>query len=47
MPSFFQAIRLFGQIVMWLSAWYQSAIFILIGFLIIVFGWSKGLISKN
>ncbi len=47
MPPLFQSIRLFGQVIMWVSAWYQSGIFVFIGFLVIVFGWSKGLISKN
>ncbi len=39
-----EAIRLLGQIIMWVSAWYKLSFLITIGLLIIIGGWCKGLL---
>ena len=39
-----QALRLAGQIVMWLGAWYRKPWLIMSGLLVILYGWFNGLI---
>lgn len=42
-----EGVRLFGQIIIWIAAWYQSAVFCLVGLSIIIFGWGNGLLLKK
>lgn len=39
-----QALRLAGQVVMWLGAWYRRPWLIVSGLLVILYGWFNGLI---
>jgi hypothetical protein len=39
-----QAVRLLGQIVMWLAAWVHSPLGVAAGLLVIVLGWTYGLL---
>lgn len=47
MTTVVEAIRLVGQIIIWLGGWYHQAIIILVGFLVILAGWCKGLYRKG
>jgi hypothetical protein len=38
-----EAVRMSGQIVMWIAAWYRAACLIAVGFAIVVFGWTYSL----
>ena len=43
-----QALRLAGQIVMWVGAWYRKPWLIISGLLVILYGWFNGVIfPKN
>ena len=42
-----EIIRLSGQILMWVAAWYHLTLLILIGFVIIIAGWTSGLFLKS
>ncbi|HEY5362955.1 MAG TPA: hypothetical protein VIJ49_02005 [Aestuariivirga sp.] len=44
MTSNVEATRLCGQILMWIAAWYHSTLFVSAGLLVIVVGWSNGLV---
>jgi hypothetical protein len=43
MTSQIEAIRLFGQLVMWLAAYYHNIYLVILGFLIIVLAWLNGI----
>ena len=43
MTPFIEFIRLAGQVVMWIAAWYHAPFIILIGFALIIGAWCKGL----
>jgi len=47
MTSVIEAIRITGQIIMWVAAWYHVTIFVLVGFLIIIGGWLNGVLFKR
>ena len=47
MTSTIEFIRISGQILMWVAAWYHLPLLIVIGFLIIVAGWCNGLLFKK
>lgn len=47
MTSTIEAIRLTGQILMWVAGWYHSIILIAIGFSIIIGGWCTRLLFKR
>lgn len=47
MTSRMEAVRLLGQILMWIAAWYHLPYLIVIGFLLIIIGWCNGLIVKS
>ncbi len=42
-----QGLRLVGQIIAWLGAWYQSLWTVAFGFLIILLAWSRGRIFPS
>ncbi|HEY4785576.1 MAG TPA: hypothetical protein VIH57_05985 [Bacteroidales bacterium] len=42
-----EAIRLCGQVIMWIAGWYQLIFLIVIGFIIIAGGWCNGLLFKR
>ena len=41
-----QALRLAGQFVMWIAAWYHKPWLIVSGLMVILYGWFNGLISN-
>jgi hypothetical protein len=47
MTSMIEAIRIGGQIIMWIAGWYHILMLIIIGFFIIVSGWCNGLLFKR
>lgn len=47
MTSKIEVIRLVGQLIMWLAAWYHAAVFIVTGIFIIIGAWSNGLLFKK
>ncbi len=47
MTANFEAIRITGQIMMWIAAWFHLIVFIIIGFIIIIGGWLNGLMFKR
>lgn len=47
MNRWMEFLRLFGDLLMVLGAWYQSYIIILIGLLIILTAWSNGMIRRK
>jgi hypothetical protein len=42
-----QMVRLFGQVVVWVAAWFQAPSFIAVGVMIILLAWGEGLMSKR
>jgi hypothetical protein len=42
MTNWMQAVRLVGQLVVWLGAWYRIVLVIILGYLAILLGWIKG-----
>ncbi len=46
MTGSMQALRLAGQIIAWLGAWYQSLLTVAAGFLVILPAWSRGKILQ-
>ena len=47
MTTRIEAIRLSGQIIMWIAAWYHVIFMIIFGFLLIICGWCNGLFLKT
>lgn len=47
MTKLIEAIRLIGQIIMWVAAWFHLPVFLVAGFLIIIGGWLNGIIFKQ
>jgi len=42
MTNNMQMVRAFGQVIVWFGAWYHAVPLVLLGFLIILFGWIRG-----
>jgi hypothetical protein len=47
MTSLIEAIRMAGQIIVWIGSWYHLTFLIVIGILIVIAGWCKGLLFKR
>jgi hypothetical protein len=42
MTNEMQAVRLFGQLVIWFGAWYHIVLAVVLGYLAILLGWTRG-----
>jgi len=42
MTSRMQAVRLLGQVVGWLGAWYHIVLAVVLGYVVILLGWMRG-----
>ena len=47
MTSIIEAIRMTGQIIVWIAGWYHLPFLIVIGCLIVIAAWCKGLLFKR
>jgi hypothetical protein len=47
MTTLMEAIRMTGQIIVWIAAWYHLPFLIIIGYLVAIAGWCNGLFYKK
>jgi hypothetical protein len=47
MTSTIEAMRMMGQIIVWIAAWYHLPFIMVIGYLIVIAAWCRGILFKR